>query len=67
VAAHRETRLRLRGPGPRGLGSWTWAVREYFVVQDGVSFCLGCGSSVPDEDDPLFGVIAERLELLELG
>ncbi|WP_433179508.1 hypothetical protein [Actinoallomurus sp. CA-150999] len=45
----------------------TWAVREYFVVQDGVSFCLGCGSSAPDEDDPLFGVLAERLELLELG
>ncbi|MEV0403254.1 hypothetical protein [Actinoallomurus sp. NPDC050550] len=45
----------------------TWAVREYFVVRDGVAFCLGCGSSVPGEDDPLFGVLAERLELLEFG
>lgn len=22
----------------------TWAVREHFVVENGVSFCLGCGS-----------------------
>ncbi|MCO6009068.1 hypothetical protein NE236_29250 [Actinoallomurus purpureus] len=45
----------------------TWTVREYFIVQDGVGFCLGCGSSVPDEDDPLFGAMAERLELLDLA
>ena len=25
---------------------------------------LGCGSSVPDEDDPLFATIAERFEIL---
>ncbi|GAA4630660.1 hypothetical protein GCM10023196_056870 [Actinoallomurus vinaceus] len=45
----------------------TWAVREYFVVVDGVGFCLGCGSAVPEEDDPLFRSIAERLELLDLN
>jgi hypothetical protein len=42
-----------------------WAVREYFVVQDDVRFCLGCGSSVPEEDDLLFASIAERFEILE--
>ncbi len=41
-----------------------WSVREYFVVRDGVCFCVGCGSSIPEEDDPLFGLIAERLELI---
>jgi hypothetical protein len=45
----------------------TWHVREYFVVENGVSFCLGCGSSVPEEDDPLFAVMAERLELAPLS
>ncbi|GII30988.1 hypothetical protein [Planotetraspora mira] len=42
-----------------------WAVREYFVVHDDVRFCLGCGSSVPEEDDLLFTAIAERFEILE--
>jgi hypothetical protein len=41
-----------------------WAVREYFVVQDGASFTLGCGSSVPAETGPLFTAMAERFELL---
>ncbi|GAA4595585.1 hypothetical protein GCM10023194_65490 [Planotetraspora phitsanulokensis] len=41
-----------------------WAVREYFVVDDGVRFCLGLGSSVPDEDDALFTAMAERFEIL---
>jgi hypothetical protein len=41
-----------------------WAVREYFVVHDDVRFVLGCGSSVPEEDDPLFTAIAERFEIL---
>lgn len=44
----------------------TWAVREYFVVRDGgVAFCLGCGSAVPEEDDPLFAAMAERFEVLD--
>ena len=43
-----------------------WAVREYFVVTEGVSFCVGCGTAVPEEDDHLFAEIAERLELLDL-
>ncbi|TVT18560.1 hypothetical protein LWP59_35845 [Amycolatopsis acidiphila] len=42
----------------------TWAVREYLSVQDDVAFCLGCGTSVPGEDDELFASIAERFELL---
>jgi hypothetical protein len=41
-----------------------WAVREYFVVEDGVGFCLGCGSSVPDEDEPLFESIARSFEIM---
>jgi hypothetical protein len=42
-----------------------WAVREYFVVEDGVRFYLGLGSSVPDADDALFTAMAERFEILE--
>ena len=42
----------------------TWAVREYFVGRDDSHFVLGCGSSVPDEDDALFTQIAERFEFL---
>ncbi|GLY82686.1 hypothetical protein [Actinoallomurus iriomotensis] len=41
-----------------------WAVREYFVAVDGVHFCLGLGSSVPEEDAALFGEIAARFEIL---
>lgn len=41
-----------------------WAVREYLSVRDDVSFCLGCGTSVPDEDDELFASMAEQFELL---
>ena len=41
-----------------------WAVREYFVGRDDSHFALGCGSSVPDEDDALFTQIAERFEFL---
>lgn len=44
-----------------------WAVREYFVIRDGVRFVLGCGTSVPDEDDALFEAMAERFELLDPG
>ncbi|HEX6470851.1 MAG TPA: hypothetical protein VF069_17250 [Streptosporangiaceae bacterium] len=42
-----------------------WAVRQYVVVHEGVRFVLGCGTSVPEEDDPLFTVMSERLEILE--
>jgi hypothetical protein len=42
----------------------TWAVREYFVGRDDSHFVIGCGSSVPDEDDALFTQIAERFEFL---
>ena len=44
-----------------------WAVREYIVVHGDVGFCVGCGSSAPEDDDPMFAVIAERTELLEPG
>jgi hypothetical protein len=43
-----------------------WAVREYFVTYgEAVSFCLGCGTAVPEEDAALFTEMAERFELLE--
>jgi hypothetical protein len=42
-----------------------WAVREYFVVQDDVRFCLALGSSVPEEAAPVFAEIVERFELLD--
>ena len=41
-----------------------WAVREYFLVIDGVGFCLGLGSAAPEEDDPLFTEIARTFEIL---
>jgi hypothetical protein len=41
-----------------------WAVRHYFVVHDDVRFTLGCGSFLPEEDDPLFAAMAERFEIL---
>lgn len=41
-----------------------WAVREYLHVRENVTFCLGCGTSVPDEDDEMFADMAERFELL---
>jgi len=34
------------------------------VGRDDSLFVLGCGSSVPDEDDALFTQMAERFELL---
>jgi hypothetical protein len=43
----------------------TWAVREYFVINGEVRFALGCGTSVPDEDDPLFAAMSQRMEILE--
>jgi hypothetical protein len=42
-----------------------WAVREYFVVRDTVAFCVGCGTAVPDEDDPLFARLVEGFELID--
>ena len=44
-----------------------WAVREYFVVEEDVHFCLGCGSAVPEEDEALFAEMAERFEILNAG
>jgi hypothetical protein len=41
-----------------------WAVREYFVVLEDIHFCLGLGSSVPEEDAALFAELAERFEPL---
>jgi hypothetical protein len=41
-----------------------WAVREYFLVVDGIGFCLGLGSAAPDEDDPLFAEMARTFEIL---
>lgn len=42
-----------------------WAVREYFVISGTARFALGCGSSVPDEDDALFAAMADRFEVLD--
>lgn len=42
-----------------------WAVREYFVVRDGVGFCLGCGSSMPEDDEAVFAAMAQSFEILE--
>jgi hypothetical protein len=42
-----------------------WAVSEYFVVQDGIGFCLGCGSSVPEEDEAVFTAMAALFEVLQ--
>jgi hypothetical protein len=44
-----------------------WAVREYFVAEDGVYFCLALGSAVPEEDEALFDAMAERFEILEVN
>jgi hypothetical protein len=41
-----------------------WAVREYFAVNEGIGFCLGCGSAAPDEDEPLFAEMARTFEIL---
>lgn len=41
-----------------------WAVRQYFADRDDSHFVLGCGSSVPEEDDALFAQMAERFEVL---
>jgi hypothetical protein len=41
-----------------------WSVREYFAVIDGVSFCLGCGSAVLEEDESLFAEMARTFEIL---
>jgi hypothetical protein len=42
-----------------------WAVRQYIVIRGTDRFVLGCGSSVPAEDDSLFTAMAERFELLD--
>ncbi len=41
-----------------------WAVREYIVVQGADRFVLGCGSSMPEEDDALFTAMAGHFEIL---
>ncbi|MET8763717.1 hypothetical protein [Lentzea sp. NPDC004782] len=41
-----------------------WAVRQYIVVRGADRFALGCGSSVPEEDDALFTAMVERFEIL---
>jgi hypothetical protein len=41
-----------------------WAVREYFVVRNSARFCLGLGSSVPDQHAALFDEIVDRFALL---
>jgi hypothetical protein len=40
-----------------------WAVREYFAVTDGVGFCLGFGSAVPEEDEQLLIEMAGTFEI----
>ncbi|MBP2704571.1 hypothetical protein JOL79_12170 [Microbispora sp. RL4-1S] len=41
------------------------AVRHYMTTRDGVGFCLGCWTTIPDEDDAMFAVMALRFELFE--
>ncbi|MEV4108484.1 hypothetical protein [Nonomuraea sp. NPDC049695] len=36
---------------------------EYFVARDDVHFVLGCGSSVPEQDEALFSAIVEQFEI----
>jgi hypothetical protein len=40
-----------------------WAVSEFFVLRGEIRFVIGCGSSVPEEDEELFAAIARRFEL----
>jgi hypothetical protein len=47
----------------KGDAGRVWAVREYIVVDDAVRFTLGCGTFVPEDDDPLFTAMAERFEI----
>lgn len=42
-----------------------WTVREYFAVTDGVGFCLGFGSAVPEEDEHLIAEMARTFEILQ--
>ncbi len=42
-----------------------WAVQEYFLNEAHASFCLGCGTSIPDEDAALFAEIVARFEVLD--
>jgi hypothetical protein len=42
-----------------------WALRQYFVVQDGYGLFVGCGSAAPDEDEELFTTVAGLFEVLE--
>jgi len=44
-----------------------WAVRQYIVVHGADRFVLGCGSSMPEEDDALFTAMVERFEILALS
>ena len=37
------------------------------MVEDGVYFCLGCGSAVPERDEALFTEMAERFEIFDAG
>ena len=41
-----------------------WSVTEYFAVNDGIGFCLGCGSAAPADDEPLFTEMARTFEIL---
>lgn len=41
-----------------------WAVQEYFVNDGDVTFCVGCGTAIPDEDAPLFAQIVAHFEVL---
>jgi hypothetical protein len=56
---------RLPRPAPqarRDVGR-VWAVSEFFVLRGEIRFVIGCGSSVPEEDEELFAAIARRFEL----
>ncbi|MFF4122555.1 hypothetical protein SAMN05421833_14726 [Microbispora rosea] len=40
------------------------SIREYMAMDGDVGFCLGCWSTVPEEDLPLFEAMAGRFEIL---
>jgi hypothetical protein len=42
-----------------------WALRQWFVARAGFGLCVGCGTSMPEEDETLFAKMASQFEMLE--
>lgn len=53
-------RLEARMDFTRRHAGRVWYARHYFVVRSDIHFIVGCGSSVPEEDEELFAAVAER-------